>query len=879
METTLPIIIIGAGPVGLSLATALIQKHIPVQVYEKYPELSPEARASTLHPRTMEMFEEWGVIDDVLAKGNRVHHLQFWERDSQQLIAQFDYDAIADDTPYPFRLQCPQSVLTRVLKPHIDASDCAAVFMEHDFIGYEDYGTHVSARFKTPEGEKVVKGRFLCGADGARSHVRDLSGIEFEGMTYRDRFLLVATDIDFSPIYPDLGSVCYLFDPEEWVIILQLPDVTRIVFRVPQDADDEAVKEVEAVKKRIEKFAGTDCDYTIHGISTYNVHQRVASTLHIGNMVLLGDAAHINNPMGGMGMNSGIHDAYYLANALERVLAGEPESLLDDYSEQRIYYARNHIQQSSDKNYRDMSSDDESYREKRNQSFRNIEADPAKVRAYLIKRSMLDDRINLEDEFVNNTTVKSYGMWIDGKEILTEEQFAVYAPADGSLLGYAARATDTDVDKAVQSALKASEKWAALNPGERELIMLRAADTLEDHADDLLDLLIDESGSTITKARGEISYSASLLRTAAGEARRMYGDTFPNDKAHRMSLVIREPLGVVASISPFNAPLVLLVKMVVFALAVGNAVISKPGEETPLIALEFGKLLTKAGMPDGVFNVVTGYGAEAGKALVEHPDVKGIAFTGSTATGIRIQQLAANTMKRLQLELGGNNPLLVLNDIDPVEAAEIATNGAFAHGGQICMSSSRLIVESSVAQAFIKAITEKAQAIHLGDLRDENTVYGPLINQNALDKVVSHVEAAVSAGATLLAGGQIHEGLTYQPTVLLEPPRDNIVWTEETFGPVMSIVVVDSLEEAIAVANESEYGLSAGVLTNNMQRGMQAARRIKCGAVHVGMHSFQSDALAPIGGYGLSGIGRSGGKYSVEHFTELKWISLELGQG
>ena len=878
METALPIIIIGAGPVGLSLATALIQKNIPVQVYEKCAELSPEARASTLHPRTLEMFDEWGIVDTVLDNGSQVHYLQFWERDTQQLIAQFDYDAIAKDTPFPFRLQCPQSVLTRVLKPHIDSSACGTVFMEHEFVGFDDYGTHVSVRFNTPDGEKIVEGRFLCGADGAHSQVREALGIEFEGMTYRDRFLLVATDIDFNPIYPELGPVCYLFDPEEWVIVLQLPDVTRIVFRVPEDADDEAVKELESVKKRIEKFTGSACEYTIHGISTYNVHQRVATNLRIGNVVLLGDSAHINNPMGGMGMNSGIHDAYHLANALEAIFAGEPDSLLDDYSDRRIYYARNHIQQSTDKNYRDMSSDDETYREKRNQSFRDIAASPSRCREYLIKRSMLDDRINLESETMNTVNAKSYGMWIDGQDILAAEQFAVYAPADGSLVGYAARANEADVDRAVQSAVKAAEKWAALPPAERELIMLRAADAIQDSADDILDLLIDESGSTITKARGEIRYSASLLRTAAGEARRLYGDTFPNDKNHRMSMVIREPVGVVAAISPFNAPLVLLVKMVVFALAVGNAVISKPSEETPLIALELAKILTKAGMPDGVFNVVTGYGAETGKALVEHPDVNGIAFTGSTATGIRIQQLAANTMKRLQLELGGKNPLLVLNDVDPVEAAEIAAAGAYVHGGQICMSSSRLIVESGVAEKFIKAMTEKAQSIHLGDLRDENTVYGPLINQNALKKVVSHVDAAVSAGATLLAGGQIHEGLTYQPTVLLEPPRDNIAWTEETFGPVMSIVVVDSLEEAIAVANESDYGLSAGVLTNDMQRGMQAARKIKCGAVHIGMHSFQSDALAPIGGYGLSGIGRSGGKYTVEHFTEIKWISLELGQ-
>ncbi len=474
---------------------------------------------------------------------------------------------------------------------------------------------------------------------------------------------------------------------------------------------------------------------------------------------------------------------------------------------------------------------------------------------------------------------KTYNLWIDGHNVpsVAGETFPVYAPADGRLIAYATRAKHEDVNKAVASAVKASQQWRDMSPTQRELVMLKSADYLEAHADDILDLLIDESGSTIGKARFEIAYSANLLRAAAGEARRLYGDTFPNDKSHRMSLVIREAMGVVAAISPFNAPLVLLVKMVVFALAVGNAVISKPSEETPLIAIEFGKMLTASGIPDGVFNVVTGFGAEAGKSLVEHPDVRGIAFTGSTATGIRIQQQSANTMKRLQLELGGKNPLLILNDVDPVEAAEITAVGAFFHGGQICMSSSRVIVESGVAEDFIEAITNKAKSIYLGDLRDERTAYGPLINQKALDKVIQHVQSAVDAGATLLTGGDVHQSLTYLPTVLLEPPRDNVAWCEETFGPVLSIVVIDNLEEAIHVANESDYGLSAGILTNDMQRGMQAARQINCGAVHVGMHSFQSDAMAPVGGYGLSGIGRSGGKYSVEHFTEVKWISLELG--
>jgi acyl-CoA reductase-like NAD-dependent aldehyde dehydrogenase len=368
-----------------------------------------------------------------------------------------------------------------------------------------------------------------------------------------------------------------------------------------------------------------------------------------------------------------------------------------------------------------------------------------------------------------------------------------------------------------------------------------------------------------------------LLRTAAGEARRLYGETFPNDKPHRLSIVLREPLGIVLSISPFNAPLALLIKMIVFALAAGNVVIAKPSEETPLIALEFGRILHEAGIPPGVLNVVTGYGHEIGTALVEHPGIQGIAFTGSTTTGVRIGQAAMPTMKRLQLELGGKNPLLVLSDMNISRAADIAAVGAFYHAGQICMSGSRIIVEESIARPFAEALATKAQRLHLGDLRDERTAYGPVINQRALDKIEKHVQTAVAGGAELLTGGKIERGLVYQPTVLYNTPHDNLAWCEETFGPVVNVVPVRDLEEAITLANNSVYGLSAGILTNDVQRAFNAARRIKAGGVHIGMHPFQSDSLAPVGGFGMSGLGRSGGQYSIEHFTELKWISVELG--
>jgi len=375
-----------------------------------------------------------------------------------------------------------------------------------------------------------------------------------------------------------------------------------------------------------------------------------------------------------------------------------------------------------------------------------------------------------------------------------------------------------------------------------------------------------------------------ILRTAGGEARRLYGETFPNDKPHRMSMVIREPVGVVAVVSPYNGPLILLAKMALFALAAGNSVVAKPSEETPMIAVELAKVMSEAGLPAGVFNVLTGYGAEVGAPLCAHPAVRCLAFTGSTSVGALLGSEAVKTMKRIQLELGGKNPLIVCADIaapgatvDIERAASQACMGAFFHAGQICMASSRIIVERSVAEPFLAALVKKVNALKLGALRDPMTAFGPVINQAALDKIKAHVKSATDAGARILCGGEVHSGLCYKPTLIMEPPLDCDAWRLETFGPVASVQIVDSFDAAIAMANDNEYGLSAGILTNDMVKGMRAIREIKSGSVHVGMHSFQSDSLAPIGGYNMSGLGKSGGHYSMEHFTEQKWASIELG--
>jgi aldehyde dehydrogenase (NAD+) len=475
--------------------------------------------------------------------------------------------------------------------------------------------------------------------------------------------------------------------------------------------------------------------------------------------------------------------------------------------------------------------------------------------------------------------MQTYGLFIDGKERAAQggAVFSVANPATGETLAQAARAQAADVDAAARSAKRAFPTWANLAPGERERVLLRAADLLEAGRERFLDLLIDESGSTITKAGYEVNYAPQMLRAAAGEARRLFGETMPHDRPTRLSFVVREPVGVLAALVPFNAPLALLVKMAAFPLAAGNTLVVKPSEETPLCAIEFAKLLVEAGLPAGALNVVTGFGDESGAPLAEHPLLDGIALTGSTATGQRVGAMGIARMLAMQLELGGKNPLVVLGDVNPAEAAKAAAEGAFTHAGQICMSGSRIYVERSIADDFLAALVREAESLPLGDLRDPQTAYGPLINERALQKVKAHVEGAVAAGAKLLTGGAVERGLIFKPTLLLEPPADCALSCEETFGPVASLFIVNDLAEAIARANASEYGLSGAILTHNVQRGFTAARQLRCGSVHVGMHSFQSNALAPIGGYGLSGIGRSGGSYSVEAFTELKWISVEVG--
>lgn len=388
-----PILIIGAGPVGLSLGLALARAGLPVELFEADAELNNQIRASTFHPKTLELFQAWGVVEAILAQGHKVDRLQYWEREPRQLVAEFNYAVIASDTPYPFRLQCPQHIATRVLKPALEATATARVHMGHKLLDFTDHGDGVTARFETADGIVTRAGSYLCGADGSHSTVRKQLGIGFQGKTYADRFLLIGSDLNTGDLLPGAGPVCYVFDPQEWVIILNLPDIVRVVFRMTDDEDQEFALREENLRARIHNFFGETPPYRIKTTQLYRVHQRVADSFRMGRAILLGDAAHNNNPSGGMGMNSGIHDAANLAEKLRRIWQGEADDLLDEYTHERRCYAVESVQLYSDQQYNHMVMATEEARLQRNKTLAETAVNPAQARAYLLRASMLKERI------------------------------------------------------------------------------------------------------------------------------------------------------------------------------------------------------------------------------------------------------------------------------------------------------------------------------------------------------------------------------------------------------------------------------------------------------------------------------------------------------
>jgi vanillin dehydrogenase len=430
---------------------------------------------------------------------------------------------------------------------------------------------------------------------------------------------------------------------------------------------------------------------------------------------------------------------------------------------------------------------------------------------------------------------------------------------------------------AINAADAAKATWAATVPAEREKILFRAADELEKATDELVELLISEGGSTFGKAHFEVPFAANMVRSIAGEARRIPGHVFASDVPGLMSMAIRRPLGVVAGISPFNFPIVLSLKKVAFALAAGNAFVLKPSEETSLVGLKLAEVFERAGTPAGVFNVVPGDGPRMAQVLYDDSRVKLITFTGSTKVGRAIATECAKRGKKVVLEMGGKSPLIVLKDADIDYAVDTACFGLFIHQGQICMAGSRIIVEAPIYEEFLKRFAAKAQTLQVGDPRDPHTVIGPLIRSSQCPMIDKKVKDAIAAGARLLCGGK-YEGNFYKPTVVADVKPEMAAFRDELFGPVAAVSKANDADHALTLANSSSYGLSSAVLTNNMQLAMRFALELEAGMVHLNGPTVHDEATVPFGGVKDSGMGREGGRWSIEEMTELKWITIQLGK-
>jgi acyl-CoA reductase-like NAD-dependent aldehyde dehydrogenase len=455
-------------------------------------------------------------------------------------------------------------------------------------------------------------------------------------------------------------------------------------------------------------------------------------------------------------------------------------------------------------------------------------------------------------------------------------------PADGQVFAEVASATAADVDAAVSSAREAFGEWSALAVSKRGELLAAAARNVHDHIDDLVPLLTREQGKTLRDSRIELNRAVETLEHYAGLSKALRGSFAPHLDPGTDGLVLRRPLGVVGAIVPWNFPTTLLCNKLGPALIAGNTVVSKPADTTPLTTLGFVELLAEGGLPPGVVNVITGTGPEAGEALVTHPDVRKVAFTGSTKTGERIMALAANGTKRLTLELGGSDPLIVCEDADLAKAASAASMGRFYNCGQACLAVKRVYVVESVADEVVESITAKAKKLRLGRGDAEGSQIGPLHTARQRELVAGQVERTLRRGGELLCGGsapddpELADGFFYSPTVVLDPPHDSPMATEEVFGPALPIWRVRDLDEAIERSNASQYGLGSSVWTGDLDRARAAAERLECGYTWINSPTKVYDEL-PFGGIKSSGFGKEHGEEAFDYYTDSKSVVVRSG--
>lgn len=472
--------------------------------------------------------------------------------------------------------------------------------------------------------------------------------------------------------------------------------------------------------------------------------------------------------------------------------------------------------------------------------------------------------------------MQTYKLFLNGDWAEPEQENWIedVNPATGEVFAHVCAAGEKEVELALEGAYQAKKAWGKSLAKEREKILLKAADYMEKNVDKWIDTMIDESGSSYVKIAAEFGSCVDILRTAAGECTRIQGGVIQGEYPNHLSYYVRNPLGVVVGIAPFNYPLFLAVDKISFALAMGNAFILKPSSLTPISGLVLAECFEHAGLPKGVLSVLPGSGRAVGNKLIEDKRVNMVALTGSCEVGSKIASQIAGSLKKYSLELGGKNPMLILKDYDVEKAAQLASFGAYFHQGQICMATSRIIVEKPAYEEFCNAFAKATKEVPVGDPHDHNTIVGPIIDEKHCAFLDELVEDAVKKGARVLTGGQ-HKGAFYEPTLVADVTPDMRIFHEECFGPVVCVVCAENEENGIELCNDNQFGLSSSILTNDITKALNLAEEMEAGMVHINESTIVGSTRAPFGGVKMSGVGRENSCFSAEEFTEVKWITVQ----